>query len=241
MKTSDLKQDIRSGETVVGFGVPVTATREELRRALDQDSYGFVFTDGQHSAVDDSQLVDFCALADEFDLPVRFRIQHAGHCCIIGNILDFGVGGIEVPQTESEQTANEAIENFYYPPIGRRSLGGGARRKAGDHPDMRPYADWWNENGVLWLQVESLTATLHAHKLARAEVDCLSFGPSDLTFDIASHPNPPYATVEECVAAVAKSVQGTETALCFRTGTPDRRAQYADLGVTVFLERPDLS
>ena len=139
---------------------------------------------------------------------------------------------------ETGQTANEAVENFYYPPLGRRSLGGGARRNIGVLPDPRAYADWWNENGVLWLQIESLSATLHAHKLARSEVDCLSIGPSDLGFDIEAHPHPPYGSVEECVGAIAKSIGGTETAICFRTGTPDRRPQYADLGV--FLERPNL-
>ncbi len=238
MKASGLKQRIRSGQTVIGLGAPISATKEYFERAMDQESYEFVFTDGQHSAVDDSQLVQFCALADEFDLPVRFRIKHAMHCQLIGNYLDLGAGGIEVPQTETGQTANEAVENFYYPPVGRRSLGGGARRKIGVLPDPRAYADWWNENGVLWLQIESLSATLHAHKLARPGVDCLSIGPSDLGFDIEAHPHPPYRSVEECVGAIAKSIAGTETAICFRTGTADRRPMYADLGVTVFLERP---
>ena len=240
MEASGLKQRIRSGATVVGLGAPITATREYFERAMDEESYEFVFTDGQHSAVDDSQLVEFCSLAEEFELPVRFRIKHAMHCKLIPNFLDFGVGGIEVPQTETEQTALEAVENFYYPPLGRRSLGGGARRKLGAFSEARTYADWWNENGVLWLQVESLSATLHAHKLARPEVDCLSIGPSDLDFDIGVHPHPPYRTVEECVGAIAKTIAGTETAICFRTGTSDLRPFYADLGVTVFLERPSI-
>ena len=238
METSGLKKRIRSGATVIGVGAPISATREYFQRAMDQESYEFAFTDGQHSAVDDSQLVEFCALAGEFDLPVRFRIKHAVHCQLIGNFLDLGAGGIEVPQTETERTALEAVENFYYPPLGRRSLGGGTRRKIGAFPDARAYADWWNENGLLWLQVESLSAALHAHKLARPEIDCLSIGPSDLGFDIEAHPNPPYRTVEECVGAIVKTIAGTETAICFRTGTPDRRPLYADLGVTVFLERP---
>jgi hypothetical protein len=37
---------------------------------------------------------------------------------------------------------------------------------------------------------------------------------------------------------VAATVKGTQTALCFRNGTPDLRQKYADLGATVFLERP---
>ena len=241
MKASGLKQRIRDRKTVVGLRAPISANRDYFQRALDQEAYEFVFTDGQHSAVDDSQLVAFCALADEFDLPVRFRPKHALHCKLIGNLLDFGVGGVEIPQTECEQTAYEAIDNFYYPPFGRRSIGGGARLKIENYADDRLYADWWNGNGVLWLQIESLSAVLHAHKLAKPEVDCLSIGPNDLAFDIEAHPNPPYKTVEECGGAVVRTIENTNTAVCFRTGTPERRQVFADLGVTVFLENPKIN
>lgn len=235
-----LKAKIRAHQRTVGFGAPVTATREQLERAqAEHGPYDFVFTDGQHSAFSESALVEFCGRSGQVGLPVRLRIKHTRHAYLIGNYLDLGPAGIEVPQVEDEGAAGEAVDSFYYPPAGHRSVGGGARRRIGDFlPDTRAYADWWNDNGVLWLQVESLRAVLDAHRLALPGVDCLSFGPTDLTLDIQAHPNPPYRTVEECVAAVARSAEGTQTALCFRNGTPDQRQHWADLGVTVFLERP---
>lgn len=234
-----LKARIRARERVVGFGVPVTATRAQLERALDEHGpYDFVFTDGQHSALDEPALVEFCARAAAVGLPVRLRIKHPRQAYLIGTLLDLGPGGIEVPQVESVEVAREAVEAFYYPPAGRRSVGGAARWRAADFPDARQYADWWNDQGVLWLQIESLHAVLHAHTFARPGVDALSFGPVDLALDIASHPNPPYRTVEACVEAVARSVPLTP--LCYRNGTPDQRQRWADLGVTVFLERPAL-
>ena len=234
-----LKDRIRSGERTIGFSAPVTATVEQLARARDEHGpYDFVATDSQHSALSEPALVEFCNRADEAGLPVRLRIKHTSHTCLIGNLLDLGPTGIEVPQVESLETAREAEENMYYPPRGRRSVGGGARRRAQDFDDSREYADWWNENGVLWLQIESLNAVLHAHAFALPGVDCFSFGPTDLTFDIETHPNPPYRRLEDCVEAVARSVEGSQTALCYRNGTPDTRRHWADLGVSVFLERP---
>jgi 2-keto-3-deoxy-L-rhamnonate aldolase RhmA len=234
-----LKAKIRSGAQTVGFGMPVTATREQLDRAQSEHGpYDFLFTDGQHSAFSEPALVDFCNLADELDLPVRLRIKHTRQAYLIGNLLDLGPTGIEVPQVESLETAIEAEQNMYYSPMGKRSVGGGARRRVQDFADTRAYADWWNANAVLWLQIESLNAVLHAHTLALPGVDCFSFGPTDLTLDIEAHPNPPYRRLEDCVEAVARSVQGSETALCYRNGTPDTRQHWADVGVTVFLERP---
>ena len=243
MVTADgLKQKIRNGDTVIGFGVSMDVDKEQFAAMVEAGGgeYEFVFADAQHSAFSERALVDFCNLTDEFGLPVRLRIQHTRNAYLLGTFLDLGASGIEVPQVETPATADEATESFYYPPLGRRSWGGGSRRRIGDFPELRSYADWWNRNGVLWLQIESLAAVLNAHQLAREGVDCLSFGPSDLSFDIEAHPNPPYATVEECVGAVADSVRGTQTALCYRTGSPDLRQQFADLGVTVFLERPAL-
>ena len=236
-----LKRKIRSGEMTVGFVAPMTATREQLERARNEHGpYDFLATDAQHSAFSESALVEFCNRADEVDLPVRLRIKHTNHTHLIGNLLDLGPTGIEVPQVESLETAREAAENMYYPPLGRRSVGGGARRRVQDFPDSRDYADWWKENAVLWLQIESLNAVLHAHTFALPGVDCFSFGPTDLTFDIERHPNPPYKSPEDCVEAVARSLEGSRTALCYRNGTPDSRRHWADLGVSVFLERPPL-
>ena len=60
--------------------------------------------------------------------------------------------------------------------------------------------------------------------------------PADLTFSIENHPNHALQTVDACVEYVAKALEGTTTAVCFRNGSPSTRQKYADLGVTVFLE-----
>ncbi|MEE2657396.1 MAG: aldolase/citrate lyase family protein [Candidatus Latescibacterota bacterium] len=233
-----LKAKIRSGEQTLGFGLRYDAGRQQFEQALEGASYDFVFVDGQHSPLSEERLVEFCNIADNYDLPVRFRIKHPHDAYLVGNMLDLGPTGIEVPLVESAMTAHEVVESFYFPPIGRRSNGGAARRHIENFPQVNDYVAWWNDNGVLWLQVESMQGVLHAHGMALPEVDCLSFGPTDLTLDIESHPNPPYSTLEACVEAVARSVEGTQTAICYRNGSPDTRQHWADLGVTVFLEAP---
>ncbi|MFC1525254.1 aldolase/citrate lyase family protein [Candidatus Latescibacterota bacterium] len=238
MTVGDLKTRIRQGEQVVGFGLPATARREQFAAALDQGPYEFVFVDSQHSPLSQPGLVSFCQLASEFSLPVRFRLEHTRLAYLSGIYLDLGASGIEVPQVETEATAREAVEAFYYPPVGRRSLGGGARIRVADFDTAEAYAAWWNGYGVLWLQVESLSSVVKAPRLALPGVDCLAFGPADLALDIANHPNPPYATVDDCVRAVARSLEGSDTVVSFRSGAPELRQKYADLGVTVFLERP---
>jgi 2-keto-3-deoxy-L-rhamnonate aldolase RhmA len=183
-------------------------------------------------------LVAFCQTVDKFNVPVHLRIKHTRHAYLIGNYLDLGPSGIEVPQVEQEATVNESVANFYYPPLGIRSWGGGARKGSAERSDRLEYAKWWSEYGALWLQLESVNSVVNARKLVKAGVDILDFGPADLTFDIETYAAPPLKTVDDCIRHVAEQVADLPIGIAFRSGTPDRREHYAKMGVTVFLERP---
>ena len=61
---------------------------------------------------------------------------------LVGNVLDLGPAGIEVPQVEEEATVDEAVKYFYYPQQGKRSWGGVARWKIDGNDDRLAYADW---------------------------------------------------------------------------------------------------
>ncbi|MDE2998969.1 MAG: aldolase/citrate lyase family protein [Gemmatimonadota bacterium] len=233
-----LKKRIRDGEQIVGTTLPLDATRERFLRVMDGGPYDFVSADSQHSALNEERLAEFCGIAEELDVFVQFRIKHTRNAYLIGNYLDLGPCGIEVPQTESDKTVAEALGAFYFPPAGIRSYGGRARRGASDFTDPFDYAGWWNAYGVLWLQIESVEAVTRAHLLARTGVDCLSFGPTDLTFSLTAHPNHALKSVDDAVAYVAKSLQGSGVAVCHRTGAAEQRSKYLDMGVTVILEPP---
>ena len=239
MNSDTLKQRINRRERVVGVGgIPARSSRERLEALAAAGPYDFVFVDSQHSPFDENDLVALCDTAYELSLPVIFRIQHTRQAYLIGTMLDLGPAGIEVPQVESPATATEALESFYYPPRGRRSIGGGARLGLTGFADPDAYPEWWNLAGVLWLQVESVRAVTSAYSLAMDGVDCLSFGPADLGMDMKHNPHPELESVDDCVRYVCRALEGTGTKVCFRNGTPDTREKYADMGVTVFLERP---
>ena len=237
-KATSLKQRINRGETVIGVSVPIRADRSRMRSILDKGPYDFVATDSQHSAFSEERLDSFCSMAAEFDVPVHFRIKHTRHAYLIGNILDLGPSGVEVPQVERQSTVDEAVAYFYYPPQGIRSWGGASRLGFQQGADHREYRKWWGETGVLWLQIESVEAVTAARQLAKPGVDCLSFGPVDLTFSLEAHPNHPFKTVDDCVRYVVEQLDGSGTTACFRNVSPDARQKYIDMGVTVLLEQP---
>ena len=231
----DLKRKIHSGESILGVSVPMTLTKDELESVMDRGVYDFVSVDGQHSPYNEDRLAAFCANAAELGVHAQFRIKHTRQAYLIGNYLDIGPAGIEVPQVELESTADEAIANFYYPPAGIRSWGGAGRVGIDDHPDRLDYADWWAGTGVLWLQVESLDAVTNARRLARPGVDCLSVGPADLGFSLESNPVHPLKTVDDCSRHLLDQLSGGTAAVCFRAYSRDELQKYRDMGARMAL------
>jgi 2-keto-3-deoxy-L-rhamnonate aldolase RhmA len=234
----DLKKRIADGEFVIGVSAPITSTKARLEQILGADDYGYLSVDSQHSPWSEAELVEFCGIAAELSTPVHFRIKHTRYSYQVGNFLDLGPACIEVPQVETEETAQEAIDYFYYAQFGKRSWGGAARWGVEGREDRLEYADWWNNHGVLWLQIESIQAVTNSRKFAKAGVDCLSWGPADLSFSREANPNHPLQTDDECVAYVVKQISGTDTKLVIRSYDPALRSKYQDMGVTVLLERP---
>ena len=235
---ASLKQRIRGGDIVIGVSAPLNTNKSQLEDILGKDSYDFLALDSQHSPYNEEKLVDYCGLAAELSIPVQFRIKHTRHAYLIGNILDLGPLGIEVPIVEDEATVDEAIEAFYYPQVGRRSWGGGARYGIEGRDGRLEYADWWNRTGILCIQMETIRAVTNVRKLAKPGVDCLTWGPNDLTYDIEAHPEHPFRSVDDCVRHALKQLQGADAKISFRSYSPDQRNKYIDMGVTVLMESP---
>ena len=123
MTEVNLKQRMKSGEILIGVSVPINASLNQMESIISKDEYAFVSTDSQHNAFNEETLVDFCQHASKLGIPVQFRIKHTRETYLIGNILDLGPLGIEVPQVEDIETVKEAVNYFYYPQKGIRSVG----------------------------------------------------------------------------------------------------------------------
>ena len=236
---ASIKERIRIGQTILGLHVPITLEGDRIQSILDRTPYDFLWVDAQHAPLNEERLVSFCAVAGDLGLPVQLRIKHTHQVYMIGNYLDLGPSGVEVPQVEDESTVDQAISSFYYPPTGMRSVGGVTRVGSSERSDRIEYARWWADYGVLWVQIESVKAVTKSRQLARPGVDCLSLGPQDLTFSLESHADPPLKTVDECIGHLVEQLKDTTVAVCHRTKALDSRQKYLDMGVRVLLERWD--
>jgi 2-keto-3-deoxy-L-rhamnonate aldolase RhmA len=236
----NLKERIRSGQTTIGVQVPYNATKSQIEDIYGKDDqYNYISVDSQHNPLNETDLVAVSQAAQDLSIPVHFRIKNTYYTWQIGNWLDLGPSLIEVPQTETEATAQEAVDYFYYRQFGRRSWGGAPRVGIAENPERLDYAEFWNNYGVLMLQVESIQAICNIPRLIRPGVDLISWGPADLTFDREANTNHPLSVSDDaCVEYAAKVLEGTDTKLMIRNYDWTLRDKYIEMGATVLLESP---
>ncbi|MFL2665431.1 MAG: aldolase/citrate lyase family protein [Dehalococcoidia bacterium] len=242
----NLKTKIHNNTIVVGARIPWNADSKQIDELLSLDDYDFISIDSQHSPFDESQLSKICEYAHTIPIPVHLRIKHSKITYLIGNLLDLGPSMIEIPQTEEITTVKDAVDNFYYPSKGKRSWGGEFRVGVDDRHLVFPadlkvrseYMNWWNNFGVLMLQVESIKAIENIKKFAVKGVDCVSWGPNDLEIDRQANKNHPLSeSNEKALIFAINECNKVGIKLMVRNSKQDRK-KYIDMGINIFLESP---
>lgn len=204
-----LKERIRAGGSINVACATMRDTKQTLEARLSRDAYDLVFIDTQHCPVDENAIAAFCGVAEELGMPVTLRVRHPSDVNMIGHWLDLGPLSIVVPQVESRATALAAVESFYFPPLGKRSWGPGNAYQHRDKGDLIEYAKWWNDNGVLIFQIESIEGVENARDLVVPGLDLLTFGGNDLALSLAARPDYDLGTFEECRRRVLDGVKDT--------------------------------
>jgi 2-keto-3-deoxy-L-rhamnonate aldolase RhmA len=160
------KVKLRQGGKVTG-GTLFAATDPEIYCAMANAGYDFIWTEMQHGQRDwqaAARMWRSCAHAKAVP-GVRIaytderEIQHA---------LDAGALVLVVPTVDTEEEAREVVQWTYFPPLGRRSNGGGQAFDAamwGGVPGG--YRATANDNIVLILMIETLEGLQNAEAIAR--------------------------------------------------------------------------
>jgi len=202
-----LKERVHSGAPIHIGALSVGCSEEEIREKAAGQGWDLAFVDLQHAPYTEPQLAAFLTDATASDVPIMLRIPHPSATWQISRLLDFGAAAVLVPMVETPEAVEEAVANFYYPPAGNRSCG--LRLAYGYDSGVTPraYADWWNDNGVLAIQIETFEAVLNIRNLVQRGVDLILFGGVDLSFSVGVTPDGPFASVEECQQHVVEQTR----------------------------------
>jgi 2-keto-3-deoxy-L-rhamnonate aldolase RhmA len=117
-----VKQKLLAGERVVGG--TVTSADPEVYCAMASSGYDFLWIEMQHSPLtyqDAARMILFCKGAPAIPF-IRVPDATEGD---IQKATDIGALGIIVPMVDTVEKIENAVKFAKYPPVGRRSQGGG--------------------------------------------------------------------------------------------------------------------
>ena len=195
------KRKLVAGGPMIGGTVRAIDPRTYC--AMAGAGYDFVWVEMQHEAISWEQVARMwrtcpgpaapgarVAYADERE------IQHA---------TDMGALVVVVPTVDSVEEAQAAVDWTYFPPLGRRSFGGGQGPREMWTGVPGGYRQTWNDNVVLILMIETLEGVENAREIARIPgVTALFAASGDLgNFSGFGEGDPEYEALITEVAAAA--------------------------------------
>jgi 2-keto-3-deoxy-L-rhamnonate aldolase RhmA len=168
---------LREGKQVFSWTQSKFDIKEYCEKA---PHYDYTWFEMQHSTLefkDVEAMIAACPRAGAIPfirLPdaQEFHIQHA---------TDLGVLGVVIPTVDDVERAREAVKWARYPPVGRRSAGGGQASRIWGVNGIN-YRETFNDNMLVVVMIESPTGVANAHEIARVPgVDVVIIGNNDLS------------------------------------------------------------
>lgn len=201
-----VKAKLAAGGKVTG-GTLFSSTDPLTYCAMANAGYDFIWTEMQHDQRDWNQAARMWRTCPHAKAVPGVRVAYSDER-EIQHAVDAGALVIVVPTVDTVEEAIAARDWTYFPPLGRRSNGGGQGFSAemwGDVPGS--YRATANDNIVLILMIETLEGVKNAAEIAKIEgVDALFAASGDLgNFTGYAQGSPDYERVINIVhdAAIA--------------------------------------
>ncbi len=159
-------QKLKQGGKVTG-GTVFSATDPETYCAMANAGYDFIWTEMQHNTRDWNQAARMWAACPYAKAVPGVRIAYTDER-EVQHALDAGALVIVLPTVDTVEEAREAASWVFFPPMGRRSAGGGQAFG----PDMwggvpGGYRQTINDNIVLIVMIETLEGLQNAAEIAK--------------------------------------------------------------------------
>lgn len=225
MKVNATKSKLLAGEAAFGYELGMGSAL--VAEALAGCGIDYLQIDNQHGDWGpDSTMAALIAIEGGGATPIA-RVARNDYT-MIGRLLDMGCMGIVVPMVHTAEDAKAAADATRFPPIGQRSCGWG--RVGRNDPD---YWDWIDEQVLLMVQIESITAVQNAEAiLSTPGVDGCWVGPGDLAFSMGIHPKNSGSDDRHAraVERALEACRNTGKIPGIACGSPDEAAQRASQG-----------
>src|SRR5258706_7580239 len=230
-----------AGKLAIGLGVRNARTVDIAQVAMTS-GFDWLFIDCEHSSMDLDTAAQISAASLAVGVTPIVRVAGFEHWHA-SRLLDNGAQGIVFPHVDSALQAKRVADACRFPPVGKRSMGGGLQQTGFASMPIAETARVVNEETLVVVMIESPEAVAIADDIAAVKgVDALLIGTNDLCFEMGI----PGQFNDPRVADAYKKV----IAACRKHGkfpgmggmyTPELLERHVNMGVQLILSGSDFS
>ena len=176
-------RQLRAGKLAIGLGVR-SARTVEIAAMLKTAGFDWMFIDAEHSSIDPGTAAELAAAALPVGITPIARVAGFEHWHA-SRILDNGAQGITFPHVDTASDAKRVADACRYPPVGKRSMGGGLQQLGFASMPLADAARIVNEETLVVVMIESPQGVAQCEEIAAVKgVDALLIGTNDLCFEM---------------------------------------------------------
>ncbi|MCC3359461.1 HpcH/HpaI aldolase family protein [Bacillus sp. REN16] len=173
---ANLREKLQKGETA--FGLWVTSEEPAVTEVAALLGIDWICVDLEHGYIDYKSVAGHLTAAKESDMSVFVR-PPSQDLEPIKRALDMGAHGIILPLVDSAEEIRQAYQHFYYPPLGRRGLGGERSGKWG--LGLGEYVSSANDELMFVPMIETQKSYDNLDEILNENVETIFLGPGDLS------------------------------------------------------------
>jgi len=234
-------RQLRAGKLAIGLGVR-NARTVDIAQIARTSGFDWLFIDCEHSSMDLDMAAQIAAASLAVGISPIVRVAGFEHWHA-SRLLDNGAQGIVFPHVDSAQEARRVADACRFPPVGKRSMGGGLQQLGFATMAVGEAARIVNDETLVVVMIESPQGVASCEEIAAVPgVDALLIGTNDLCFELGI----PGQFNDPRVAEAYKKV----IAACRRHGkfpgmggmyTPELLERHIGMGVQLILAGSDFS
>ena len=230
MISNRMKSKLLSGQPA--FGVSVMFPSPHVVDIVGRLGFDWVLIDCEHGSIS-LESVELMVMAAESAGVTPIARPPVNSFEAIGQLMDRGVMGVQVPHVNTAEDARRAVESVKYHPIGERGLAAGVRSASyGYGMTMSEYAERSNRETLVCVQIEEAEAVANVDRIVRVEgVDVFFVGPSDLSQSLGYPGRSDAPEVREAMDGVFASIAAAGK-VSGSAGDANATRRYLDQGVS---------
>lgn len=177
------KRQLAAGKLAIGLGLRQART-VDIAQIAKTCGFDWIFIDCEHSSMDTDIASQLSAASLAVGVTPVVRVPGYEHYHA-SRMLDNGAQGIVFPHVDTPEQARRVADHCRFPPVGKRSMGGGLQQTGFAPMPIGETARVVNEETLVVVMIESPQGVANCDAIAATPgVDALLIGTNDLCFEM---------------------------------------------------------